>query len=80
MGSTSYLSLITDLRMREKPIEILQKERDDLLAELHSVYTGAPSTAYQAYQKVQEALEQLEDMTFSDEGLDAFLPKELKKG
>jgi len=75
-----YLSLITDLRMGEKPIETLQKERDDLLAELHSVYSGAPSTTYQAYKKAQEALKQLEDMTFSDEEIDAFLPKELKKG
>lgn len=74
-----YLSLITDLRMGEKPIESLQKERDDLLGELHSVYSGAPSTTYEAYKKAQEALKQLEDMTFSDEEIDAFLPKELKK-
>lgn len=75
-----YLSLITDLRMGEKPIEMLQKGRDDLLEELHSVYSGAPSTTYQAYKKAQEALKQLEDLTFSDDEIDKFLPKELKKG
>lgn len=75
-----YLSLITDLRMGAKSIEILQNERDVLLEELYSVYSGAPSTTYQAYKKAQEALKQLEDMTFSDEEIDAFLPKELKKG
>lgn len=75
-----YLSLITDLRMGEKPIEILQAERDDLLDQLHAIYSGAPSTTYQAYKKAQEALKQLKDMTFSDEEIDAFLPKELKKG
>ena len=75
-----YLSLITDLRMGEKPIETLQQERDDLLNELHSVYSGAPTTTYQAYKKAQEALKKLEDMTFSDGEIDAFLPKELKKG
>lgn len=74
-----YLSLITDLRMGEKPIETLQTERDALLEELHSVYSGAPSTTYQAYRKAQEALKQLEDMTFSDAEIDAFLPKALKK-
>lgn len=74
-----YLSLITDLRMREKPIERLQAERDDLLDELYSVYSGAPSTTYQAYKKAQEALKQLEDMTFSDDEIDTFLPNELKK-
>ena len=75
-----YLSLITDLRMGEKPIERLQKERDALLEELHSVYSGAPSTTNQAYRKAQEALKHFEDMTFSDKEIDAFLPKELKKG
>lgn len=74
-----YLSLITDLRMGEKPIEKLQAERDDLLDELHSIYSVAPSTTYQAYKKAQEALKQLEDMTFSDNEIDAFLPKELKR-
>lgn len=75
-----YLSLVTDLRMGEKPIASLQAERDALLEDLHSVYSGAPSTTYQAYRKAQEALQKLEDMTFSDEEIDAFLPKELKKG
>ena len=74
-----YLSLITDLRIGEKPIETLQKERDDLLEQLYSTYSGAPSTTFQAYKKAQKALKQFEDMTFSDEEIDVFLPKELKK-
>ncbi len=74
-----YLSLITDLRMGEKPIEGLQKERDDLLEDLHSVYSGAPSTTFHAYKKAQKALKQYEDLTFSDEEIDAFLPQALKK-
>jgi len=75
-----YLSLITDLLMVETPLEDLQKERDVLIEELHSVYTGAPSTTFQAYKKAQEALKHNEDMTFSDEEIDAFLPNELKRG
>lgn len=75
-----YLSLITDLRMGERPIEELQKGRDKLLEDLHAVYSGAPSTNDPAYKKAQEALKQLEDMTFSDAEIDAFLPKVLKKG
>lgn len=74
-----YLSLITDLRMEEKLIESLQEERDTLLQELHTVYSGAPSTTYAAYRKAQEALQKLEDMTFSDDEIDAFLPMELKR-
>jgi hypothetical protein len=74
-----YLSLITDLRMGEKPLEALQQTRDKLVEDLHSVYSGAPSTTFQAYKKAQEALKKFEDMTFSDEEIDAFLPKELKR-
>lgn len=75
-----YLSLITDLRIGDKPIEMLQQERDELLGELHSVYSAAPTTTFQAYRKAQEALKTLEDMTFTDEEIDAFLPKELRRG
>lgn len=75
-----YLSLLTDLAMGEKPLEALQAERDKLLDALHTVYGGSPSTTYAAYKKAQEALQTNEDMTFSDEEIDAFLPKELKRG
>ena len=34
---------------------------------------------FEAYSRAQEALKKLEDMTFSDEEIDAFLPKELKR-
>lgn len=75
-----YLSLITDLAIGEKPLEALQEDRDSLVEELHAVYAGAPSTTFQAYRKAQEALKHNEDMTFSDDEIDAFLPKELKRG
>jgi len=75
-----YLSLLVDLAMREKPLETLQKQRDDLVEQLHAVYSGAPSTTFQAYKKAQEALKKLEDMTFTDAEIDVFLPKELKRG
>ena len=75
-----YLSLLVDIAMKEKPLETLQRERDELLGQLHSIYIGAPSTIFKAYKKAQEALKSLEDMTFSDEEIDTFLPKELKRG
>ncbi|AIL59253.1 hypothetical protein [Pseudomonas alkylphenolica] len=34
---------------------------------------------YAAYRAAQKPLQKLEDMTFSDEEIDAFLPKELKR-
>jgi hypothetical protein len=75
-----YLSLLVDLAMREKPLEALQKQRDELLEQLHAVYSGAPSTTFQAYKKAQQGLKQFEEMTFTDAEIDAFLPKELKRG
>jgi hypothetical protein len=66
--------------MRERPLEALQEQRDQLVTRLHTIYTGAPSITFEGYKKAQEALKKLEDMTFSDAEIDAFLPKELKRG
>lgn len=74
-----YQSLITDMVIGEKSLEIIQQERDVLMEDLHSVYSGAPSTTYKAYKKAQQALKYSEDMTFSEEEIDAFLPSELKR-
>ena len=62
-----------------KPLEAIQQERDVLMQDLHSVYSSAPRTTYEAYKKAQQALKYSEDMTFSDEEIDAFLPSELKR-
>ena len=74
-----YLSLITDLRMKKRALDSIQADRDQLLEQLHGVYSGAPSTTHQAYRKAQDALKKYEDMTFSDEEINAFLPNILKK-
>jgi hypothetical protein len=74
-----YLSLLTDLHIHAQPINETLAKRDRLAEELHAVYTGAPSTNYKAYSMAQQALKELEDMTFSDEEIDSFLPRELKR-
>lgn len=74
-----YLSLLTDIRVGDVALELIRSKRDALTEELHGAYAGAPSTNYAAYKKAQEALKKLEDMTFSDEEIDVFLPKELKR-
>jgi len=38
----------------------------------------APIATFKAYKKAQNSLKSQEDMTFYDEGIDAFLPNELK--
>lgn len=75
-----YQSLLVDLRMGEKPIEDLQAQRDQLADQLHQIYRNAPSTNNWAYKRAQAALQTNEDMTFSDAEIDAFLPKELRRG
>jgi len=74
-----YLSLLTDLRAGALPLEDLRKNRDALLEDLHATYKGVPSTNYKAYKEAQTALKEMEDMTFSDAEIDAFLPKELRR-
>jgi SMODS and SLOG-associating 2TM effector domain family 4 len=74
-----YLSLLTNLAMGDTSLEAVRAERDKLLTELHAVYAGSPSTTYTAYKKAQQALQRDEDMTFSDQEIDAFLPNELKR-
>lgn len=74
-----YLSLLTDIRSGDVSLEAIRARRDALLDELHAVYVGAPSTNFKAYSRAQESLKKLEDMTFSDEEIDAFLPRELKR-
>lgn len=75
-----YLSLLTDLMIGERSIASVQSERDRLLEELHSIYAGSPATTYQAYRKAQIALQTKEDLTFSEQEIDAFLPVDLKRG
>jgi len=74
-----FCSLLVDVVMKEKPLEILQAHRDELIEQLHAVYNAAPSTTSAAYKAAQKALQHHEDMTFSDAEIDAFLPRELKR-
>jgi hypothetical protein len=74
-----FCSLLVDVAMKEKPMEKLQEQRDELIEQLHAAYAAAPSTNSAAYKQAQHALQKNEDMTFSDEEIDAFLPKELKR-
>lgn len=75
----TYLSLLTDLRMNTGTVDDLRTQRDQLSADLHAIYEGAPSTTHQAYRKAQRALKHSEDMTFTEAEIDAFLPTDLRR-
>jgi len=75
----SYLSLITDIKIRSIKIEDAIKIRDSLQSKLVSVYTGSPRTISRAYKMASSALKIHEELTFSDEELNKFLPEDLRK-
>jgi len=74
-----YFSLLTDIKMKLVPIEVIIGRRDKLLEDLDSAYKSAPQTTFEAYKKAQDALKILEDMTFTDAEIDKFLPQNLKR-
>lgn len=74
-----YLSLLTDLRSGTKSLPEAESSRDELLTSLHALYSSAPSTTHKAYTQAQKALKYDEDMTFSDQEIDALLPAELRR-
>lgn len=75
----SYLSLLTDIKAETISIDEIIKRRDKLQNELFNVYHGAPRSISEAYDKASKALKSNEELTFSDEEIDMFLPKELRK-
>lgn len=75
----TYLSLLTDIKASNIDISEIKLKRDKLQKELYGLYKGAPRTISKAYKKASEALKTNEELTFSDEEIDNFLPKELRK-
>lgn len=75
----SYLSLLTDLRMKRISDDEGVKVRDALQVKLAAIYVGAPQTTGDAYADAQDALKNKEDLTFSDAEIDCFLPTSLRK-
>jgi hypothetical protein len=73
-----YVNFITDT-MNEKIDEhrIITK-RNQLIKELKFIYKFAPQTNSKAYQKARKALKIKEELTFSDQEIDNFLPENLR--
>lgn len=75
-----YINLLVDLTDGAVDEEEGRKRRDLLLKELQEVYLDAPDTSPTAYSSAQTALKIKEEMTFSDEEIDKFLPKPVRRG
>jgi hypothetical protein len=74
-----YFSLLTDIRAGLMVEEDIRKLRDKLQSELHKLYKGSPRTITKAYEEASTGLKKMEELTFSDDEIDAFLPKSLRK-
>jgi hypothetical protein len=75
----SYLSLLTDVAAPDAHLDAIRRRRDELQEKLQAIYKGAPRTDGEAYAKAQKALKKDEDLTFSDQEIDHFLPVLLKR-
>lgn len=73
----SYVNLLVDVKNKTIDEKEIVKRRDDLINQLKFIYKFAPQTNSKAYEKAQKALKVSEDLTFSDEEINHFLPKDL---
>jgi hypothetical protein len=74
-----YLSLLVDFATGQLPLGTAQARRDELQGRLAAIYQAAPNTSSPAYHAAQRALQVHEDMTFSAEEIDRFLPTEIRR-
>ena len=75
----SYLSLLTDMKAKDLTFEEITTKRDELQNGLRSIYTGSPRILSSGYEKASKSLKLNQELTFSDEEIDMFLPRELRK-
>lgn len=75
----NYLSLLTDISACNLSCDEVRQLRDKLQSDLHKIYKGSPRTINKAYQLASKALNETEELTFSDEEIDKLLPKSLRK-
>lgn len=73
-----YLYLMADIVDGSLAVGEIRDRRDQLEKEAVDAYAVAPDTSPKAYKKAQTALQVQEDMTFSDDELNRFLPASLR--
>lgn len=73
-----YINLMADIINGKLSDELIVLKRDQLIEELKLIYKFAPQTNSKAYEKARKALKIDEELTFSDEEIDQFLPNTLK--
>lgn len=74
-----YLSLLTDLKANLLTTDLIIEKRNELQEDLSKTYKGSPRTFSKAYKEAQNALQLNNELTFTDEEIDKFLPNALRK-
>ena len=74
-----YENLIADIKDGGLTEEAARSKRDDITKRLQDIYAECPDTHYKAYEAARRALKINEDMTFSAEEVDRFLPVALRR-
>jgi hypothetical protein len=73
-----YVNLIADITNGQIRDESIISRRDQLIEELKLIYKFSPQTDAKSYEEARNALRLKEELTFSDEEIDQFLPDELR--
>jgi len=73
-----YQNFIADILSDQFDPEIIAGKRDSLLNELNQILACAPPTFPKAYSEARKSLKIEEEMTFSSEEIDNFLPEDLR--
>jgi len=73
-----YLNLMADMVSGKISDDTVIMRRNELIEELKLIYKFAPTTSSKAYKQAQKALKVNEELTFSDDEIDQFLPDNLK--
>jgi hypothetical protein len=74
-----YFHLIADFKSGAVTIEDVIRKRDELTEKLNEIHHDAPQTSSRAYKEAQKALKLNEELMFTDDEIDNFLPDSLKK-
>lgn len=73
------IMLLLQIRMQTESADSLFSKYEGLVKQLHKVYAEAPATTNEAVEKARTALNIQQDNTFSDEEIDSYLPRALRK-
>ena len=73
-----YVHLMADIINENISNDAIVSRRNEITEELKLIYRFAPITSSGAYKKARRALKINEELTFSEDEIDQFLPSELK--